>query len=136
MNKLILLVDEWERNKNFVERELTFIKEHFDVTIICNFDAESRYPSDTKYISYKRRIGKNVIIAFMKCILDKTTWFEIFNLKKEKEKIKKISEILRFYINAELFWNSIEDVLNKGLEVTTKLAKEKYELMRERVGLK
>ena len=52
MNKLILLVDEWERNKNFVERELTFIKEHFDVTIICNFDAESRYPSDTKYTQF------------------------------------------------------------------------------------
>ncbi len=116
MNKLILLVDEWERNKNFVERELTFIKEHFDVTIICNFDAESRYPSDTKYISYKRRIGINVIIAFMKCILDKTTWFEIFNLKKEKEKIKKISEVLRFYINAELFWNSVKDEFQKNEE--------------------
>ena len=47
-------------------------------------------------------------------------------------KIAEIQEKYKELLGSKL----LEDVLNKGLEVTTKLAKEKYELMRERVGLK
>ena len=47
-------------------------------------------------------------------------------------KITEIQEKYKKLLGSKL----LEDVLNKGLEVTTKLAKEKYELMRERVGLK
>lgn len=47
-------------------------------------------------------------------------------------KIAEIQEKYKKLLGSKL----LEDVLNKGLEVTTKLAKEKYELMRERVGLK
>lgn len=47
-------------------------------------------------------------------------------------KITEIQEKYKELLGSKL----LEDVLNKGLEVTTKLAKEKYELMRERVGLK
>lgn len=47
-------------------------------------------------------------------------------------KITEIQEKYKELLGSKL----LEGVLNKGLEVTTKLAKEKYELMRERVGLK
>lgn len=47
-------------------------------------------------------------------------------------KITEIQEKYKELLGSKL----LEDVLNKGLEVTSKLAKEKYELMRERVGLK
>lgn len=47
-------------------------------------------------------------------------------------KIAEIQEKYKELLGSKL----LEHVLNKGLEVTTKLAKEKYELMRERVGLK
>lgn len=47
-------------------------------------------------------------------------------------KITEVQEKYKELLGSKL----LEDVLNKGLEVTTKLAKEKYELMRERVGLK
>lgn len=116
MKKLILLVDEWESNKNFVERELTLIKQLFDVTIICNHDSKARYPSGTKYISYNRRIEIGVILAFIKCIFDRNTWIEFSYLRKGKGKVKKLSEVLRFYINAELFWDSVKDEFQKNEE--------------------
>lgn len=47
----------------------------------------------------------------------------------------KLEEIQKRY-NELLGSKLLDEVLNKGLEVTTKIAKEKYELMRERVGLK
>lgn len=47
----------------------------------------------------------------------------------------KIGEIQNRY-NELLGSSELEDVLKRGAKTTTKIAKEKYELMRERVGLK
>ena len=47
----------------------------------------------------------------------------------------KIGEIQNRY-NELLGSSELEDVLKRGAETTTKIAKEKYELMREKVGLK
>lgn len=47
----------------------------------------------------------------------------------------KIGEIQNRY-NELLGSSELEDVLKRGVETTTKIAKEKYELMREKVGLK
>lgn len=48
---------------------------------------------------------------------------------------KKISEIQEKY-NALLNSKEIDDILNKGLEESIKLAKDKYELLKSKVGLK
>ena len=58
--------------------------------------------------------------------------FKTFVGEVTSNKIAEIQEKYKELLGSKL----LEDVLNKGLEVTTKLAKEKYELMRERVGLK
>lgn len=47
----------------------------------------------------------------------------------------KIGEIQNRY-NELLGSSELEEVLKRGVETTTKIAKEKYELMREKVGLK
>ena len=47
---------------------------------------------------------------------------------------KKIGEIQSRY-NELLNSKEVDDILNKGLEVSINLAREKYELVKEKVGL-
>lgn len=108
MRKLYLLSDEWNNDRNFVSSELELIKEYFEVTVVCNDNSKKdtiSYPRDIKFLFYKRTNGFGVLIALIKCMVDGDFWKELHNLSNEKNKFKKISEIIRFYINADLFWN-------------------------------
>ena len=118
MKKLILIIDKWNANKTFIEEELKCIKEKYEVTIVCDFDNEAKYPKDTKYIPYRRYKGISAIIKLIKCLFDRITWKELSHLRNKKKKLCKISEIIRFYINAELFWDFFEkEVLPVNEEV-------------------
>ena len=108
MRKLYLLSDEWNNDRNFVGSELELIKEYFEVTVVCNDSSmkdASLYPKDVKILFYKRKNGIRVLFLLLKCLLDASFWKEMKNLKGEINKTEKISEIVRFYINAELFFD-------------------------------
>ena len=107
MRKLYLLLDEWKNDKNFVGSELEEIKKHFDVTVICN-DFEDKdsvqFSNGIRFFFYNRKNTSGKIKAIFHAIIDKSTWNEIRRTKSESNRISKISEIVRFYINAELFY--------------------------------
>lgn len=117
MKKLLLFLDEWKNDKNFVASELDCFKNQFEVTVICNDfkDKDSfTYPEGVKFFFYKRKGGIKIIIHLLKMIFDFEFYKELRNLKDEDEKISKISEIVRFYINAECFY----DFLKKNKLIT------------------
>lgn len=107
LKKLFLLSDEWNNDQNFVCGELELLKNYYDVTVICSADSideTCRFLEGIKFLFYNRHKGWLVVKAFFSCICDRMFWKELSNLTKEKNRLPKISEILRFYINAELFW--------------------------------
>lgn len=107
MRELVLLLDEWNNDKNFVLNELELIKSKFNVTVVCN-DSDLKnnysYPDGVKFIFYKRNISINILFIIIRLIFDMEFWREIRRLQHFTKKISKISEIIRFYINAELFY--------------------------------
>lgn len=107
MRKIVILLDDWISNKNFIGNELELIKQIFDTTVVCDYNEnlkESDFPSGINFIQYKREKNLSIIPALLKAIFDKETWTEIKHLKTEDSKLSKISEIIRFYINSELFY--------------------------------
>lgn len=112
MKKLYLLLDEWKNDRNFVGSELEVIKQHFDVTVICNdFDdkASCQFPENVRFYFYRRKAGIWAILYGLKFFLDKDLYAELKNLKTEDNKFAKFSEIIRFYINGELFHKYLGD---------------------------
>ena len=65
MRELVLLLDEWNNDKNFVLNELELIKSKFTVTVVCN-DSDLKnnysYPDSVKFIFYKRNISINILL--------------------------------------------------------------------------
>lgn len=115
MRKLYLLLDEWNNDKNFVYSELEQIKKYFDVTVICNElpnKDEYKFPENVQFQFYTRKGGLRTAVALAKSIFDPETWKEFSRLKGEKGKLAKISEIVRFYINAELFFDYLKQNKN------------------------
>lgn len=112
MRKLYLLLDEWKNDRNFVGSELEIIKQHFDVTVICNDfsdKSECQYPEGVKFLFYKRKAGIRALLYGIKFFFDKESYKELANIKNESAKISKLSEIIRFYINGELFYKYLRD---------------------------
>lgn len=107
MRKLYLLLDEWNSDKNFVFSELELIKQRLDVTVICDEVEDKKatiFPEGVKFLFYSKRMSFSVVISLIKAFLDIETWKELSRLRVERGKISKASEIVRFYINAELFY--------------------------------
>ena len=121
MRKLYLLLDEWNNDKNFVGSEIEEIKKFFDVTIICNAPADGQgfiFPKNVKNYFYQKKYGIKAILYGLKFFIDSDSYKELKNLKGESHKFSKISEIIRFYINGELFYNflKINDFLSKDTD--------------------
>lgn len=121
MRELVLLLDEWNNDKNFVLNELELIKSKFNVTVVCN-DSDLKnnysYPDGVKFIFYKRNISINILFIIIRLIFDMEFWREIRRLQHFTKKISKISEIIRFYINAELFYFFLkkENIVNPEID--------------------
>lgn len=111
MRKIIILLDDWISNKNFIGTELELIKQHFDTTVVCDYNENlknSDFPDGINFVQYKREKSLSIIPALLKAVFDKETWQEVLRLKSESNKLSKISEIIRFYINSELFYNFLK----------------------------
>ena len=103
MKKLYLLLDEWDNDRNFVGRELEMTAERYDVTVICNSAGEDLNPK-VKYIVYKRPGKLNAVVSGLKMLADRDAWHEFGRVLREDSGIgAKMSEAIRFYINADLF---------------------------------
>lgn len=112
MKKLVLLLDEWKNDRNFVGSELELIKKNFEVTIVCNDFSEKDkfpFPDDVNVYFYNRKSGIALIKALIKCFFDVDFYKEILNLKKDEFSMQKLSEVIRFYANAELFFLFLKD---------------------------
>lgn len=106
MRRIVVLLDDWFSNKNFIGSELEIIKKNFDTTVICDYNEKlkmSDFPSDINVLTYKRDKGIQMIFALFRAMTDKKTISEIKSLKGNGFSLQKVSEIIRFYINAELF---------------------------------
>nr|MCR5604839.1 glycosyltransferase [Lachnospiraceae bacterium] len=98
-----LLLDEWDNDRNFVGGELKLTASKYDVTVICNSAKEDLNPL-VKYSIYKRPGKLSAVLSLIKMIFDKDSWKEFGRVLKEKDgRCKKLSEAVRFYINADMF---------------------------------
>lgn len=103
MKKLFLLLDEWDNDRNFVGRELKLIKEKYDVTVICN-SASVMLDPDVRYSVYIRPPRITAVSNALKMLLDPDAWEEIRRVLRDRPRsFAKLSEVIRFYINADLF---------------------------------
>lgn len=103
MKKLYLLLDEWDNDRNFVGGELKLMAEKYDVTVVCNSAEEDRYPN-VKYVVYKRPGKRKAVSSILRMFFDREAWEEISRVLKEaSRKASKLSETIRFYINADMF---------------------------------
>ncbi len=103
MKKLYLLLDEWDNDRNFVGGELEKICEKYDVTVICNC-AEIMLNPGVKYAIYKRPGKTAAVISLIRMIFDRDAWTEAgCVMKEDTNRIGRLSEAVRFYVNADLF---------------------------------
>lgn len=103
MRKLYLLLDEWDNDRNFVGGELDLIAQKYDVTVICNSADEDRN-SKVRYSLYKRPCKLKAVCSLLRMLLDNEAWVEIGRVLREtSRKGAKFSEVIRFYINADMF---------------------------------
>lgn len=103
MKKLYLLLDEWDNDRNFVGKELELIAEKYDVTVICN-SAKDNLDPKVRYSIYSRPGKLNAIGSILRMLFDKDAWSELGRVFDEKNrKMSKLSEVIRFYINADMF---------------------------------
>lgn len=103
MRKLYLLLDEWDNDRNFVGRELELIADKYDVTVICNSAKDNLEPK-VRYSIYSRPGKFNAIGSLARMLFDKDVWSELGRVVGEKNrKAAKLSEVIRFYINADMF---------------------------------
>ena len=103
MKKLYLLLDEWDNDRNFVGKELDLISDKYDVVVICNSANDNLNPK-VRYSVYSRLGKLRAIISILRMLFDKDAWIEFCRVFGEKDrKVAKLSEVLRFYINADMF---------------------------------
>ncbi len=103
MKKLYLMLDEWDNDRNFVGGELELVAKKYDVTVVCNSAREMLNP-DVKYAVYTRPGKLHAMAGLLRMIVDGDAWSEIGRVfKEESGKLAKLSEAVRFYINADLF---------------------------------
>ena len=107
MKKLYLLLDEWDSNRNFVGDELRLIREKYDVTIVCN-SAYSDLEDGVRYLTYTRPSVLHALVSLLKGLADRELWHELgvaFRYRSDvcSKVAGRISEAVRFYINADLF---------------------------------
>ena len=103
MKSLYLLLDEWDNDRNFVGNELTEISKNYDVTVICNSASDiSGY--DARFLIYNKPGKSQQIVSLIKFFFDRDVRDELKKvIYSGTNIIAKISEILHFYINADLF---------------------------------
>lgn len=103
MKKLYLLLDEWDNDRNFVGYELEEIMKHYVVTLICNSATEpARVNGD--FVVYRKPGAVRAVCSMLKGLLNRDVIQEIKNSVRGKtNRSKIISEILSFYVNADLF---------------------------------
>lgn len=107
MKKLYLLADEWDRDRNFVGEELKLICEKYDVTVICNSASTGMEPK-ARYLVYSRPSLPYAFISLIKGLADRDLWREmgaaaVYRSDVNATLFGRISEVIRFYINADLF---------------------------------
>ncbi len=100
---IYLLLDEWDNDRNFVGKELELISDRYDVTVICN-SASVMLNDKVRYSIYKRPGKILAAVSILRMLVDGDVWNEIGRvLKEDSNKAAKLSEVIRFYINADLF---------------------------------
>ena len=103
MYKICLMLDEWDNDRNFAGSELELIRDSFDVTVICN-SAREDLMQGVRYAVYERLSGVRALLSLVRFVFDKDAWIETGRVLKEKgRKMTKLSEAIRFYINADMF---------------------------------
>lgn len=115
LRKLFLMMDNWNENKPFVLSELELIRQHFDVTIICNYTDDLKdtdFPAEILYLPYKKTKSAKAILHAIRFFLEKDSYRELSNIKGEKNKLPKFLEIIKFYVNAELYFDFL---VSKGI---------------------
>lgn len=103
MKKLYLLLDEWDNDRNFVGRELDRICDEYDVTVICNSASVMLNPK-AEYAVYEKPGKGPALFSLLKMVFDRGAWAEVGRvLREDKNKAGRLSEAVRFYVNADLF---------------------------------
>ena len=107
MKKLYLLLDDWDNDRNFVGGELELLRAKYDVTILCDSAVGNRLPG-VRYIIYKEPSMTKMLLGVLKLISDTDAWRELIRASKYRSQVSagvraRISEVLRFYIKADLF---------------------------------
>lgn len=112
MRKLYLMMDNWNENKPFVLSEIEEIRKHFDLSIICNDTSDLKpedIPEGIAYYTYAKKKSFRIILYVVKFLMERDVLDEIRNIKREGRNVQeKITEILRFYINAELYYEFLK----------------------------
>ncbi len=103
MRKLYLLMDEWDNDRNFLGGELDLLCDRYDVTIICN-SASVMKNDRAAYHIYRRGSVLPAVTGFLRMLTDPDFYGELGRVLKEKAgKGVKLSETVRFYLNAYMF---------------------------------
>ncbi|MCR5419590.1 MAG: glycosyltransferase [Lachnospiraceae bacterium] len=109
VKSLYLLLDEWDNDRNFVGKELELISQKYDVTVIANSASTSLNPN-VKYSIYKRPGKLKAIISLLKMLFDKDALAEVGRVfKEDRNRTARLSETVRFYVNADLFGGYLKD---------------------------
>ena len=103
MKKLILLLDEWDNDRNFVGEELELICDKYEVIIVCN-SANTELNPRAIYCIYRRPSFAHAVKSFVRMLFDKDAHREFRRVMREPlNRLGRLSEAARFYINADLF---------------------------------
>ncbi|MDO4189561.1 MAG: hypothetical protein Q4D29_11290 [Lachnospiraceae bacterium] len=108
MKKIVILLDEWKNNKNFIFNELDDLQKYFEIVIVHN-DSKIECEdcnSNIKFVSYDVNKKRRLVKSVLNCIFDIEVYREILNMYNSEEAsyLAKIVEIIKFYIKAELFY--------------------------------
>ena len=120
MKKLYLLLDEWDNDRNFVGGELRLIAKKYDVTVICNSAASDKEPG-VRYLIYTRPSKVMAVLSLLKGVADKDLFRELKTALRYRSDVSsnafsRLSEALRFYINADLFRRFIKQIVYDDID--------------------
>lgn len=109
MRKLCIILDEWKSNRVFIETELRLLLQTYDVTVITNDRVDEQW-AHVHFCTYSRpkRVALlgQVLGGIVRFLCDKIAWAELKIVMKSNSQVgKKISEVVRFYVNAQLFFD-------------------------------
>ncbi len=108
MKKMLILLDDWYANKVFVEGEIKLLKDQYKLYIVAH-DIPDSHDEDISFIKYTRRLTPVKCIKYVADFLtDKEARDEVKYIRKEGRCVfGRIMESLRFYINANLFFDTL-----------------------------